>query len=195
MSWSRTTTQWRRGGSNPRPFGLESSTLPLSHCAPYWCEVKQTVQFELWNAKSPLVFLFHIWVSVQQSIRAYRRLRSACASVQSDQSWIGALSCAVPECLVKRGQTLNFFFSLWGEDPSTTMSVSLACRWWPNIECWLSSYSAIFQGIRSCDARKPYIFFFRRGPDLLPPPSSGSAHVCGVANGPMFLWMENLDSD
>ena len=25
------------------------------------------------------------------------------------------------------------------------------------------------------------------GPDLLPPPSSGSAHVYGVANGPMFL--------
>ena len=28
------TTQWRRWGSNPQPFGLESSTLPLSHCAP-----------------------------------------------------------------------------------------------------------------------------------------------------------------
>ena len=25
------TTQWRRWGSNPRPLGLESSTLPLSH--------------------------------------------------------------------------------------------------------------------------------------------------------------------
>ena len=34
VSYSRTTTQWRRWGSNPRPFGLESSTLPLSHCAP-----------------------------------------------------------------------------------------------------------------------------------------------------------------
>ena len=30
------TTQWRRWGSNPRPFGLESNTLPLSHCAPYY---------------------------------------------------------------------------------------------------------------------------------------------------------------
>ena len=30
------TTQWRRWGWNPRLFGLESSTLPLSHCAPYW---------------------------------------------------------------------------------------------------------------------------------------------------------------
>ena len=35
VSCSRTTTQGRRWDSNPRPFGLESSTLPLSHCAPY----------------------------------------------------------------------------------------------------------------------------------------------------------------
>ena len=34
------TTQWRRWGSNPRPFGLESSTLPLSHCAPWGCYVR-----------------------------------------------------------------------------------------------------------------------------------------------------------
>ena len=32
---SRTTTQWGWGGSNPQPLGLESSSLPLSHCAPY----------------------------------------------------------------------------------------------------------------------------------------------------------------
>ena len=30
------TTQWRRWGSNPRPLCLESSTLPLTHCAPYF---------------------------------------------------------------------------------------------------------------------------------------------------------------
>ena len=34
MSCSRTTTQWHRWGSNPRPFGLESSTLPLSSQCP-----------------------------------------------------------------------------------------------------------------------------------------------------------------
>ena len=28
------TKQWRRWGSNPRPLGLESSLLPLCHCAP-----------------------------------------------------------------------------------------------------------------------------------------------------------------
>ena len=30
------TTQWRRWGSNPLTLGLESSTLLLSHCAPYY---------------------------------------------------------------------------------------------------------------------------------------------------------------
>ena len=29
------TTKWRRWGWNTRPLGLGSSTLPLSHCAPY----------------------------------------------------------------------------------------------------------------------------------------------------------------
>ena len=33
------TTQWQRWGSNPRPLGLESSTLPLSHC-PHICKEK-----------------------------------------------------------------------------------------------------------------------------------------------------------
>ena len=36
------TTQWRRWGLNPRPFGLESSTLPLSHCAPWRMAVEKT---------------------------------------------------------------------------------------------------------------------------------------------------------
>ena len=30
------TTQWRRWDSNPRPLGLESSTIPMSHCALYY---------------------------------------------------------------------------------------------------------------------------------------------------------------
>ena len=33
------TTQWRRWGSNPRPLGLDSSTLPLSHCVPNYDHV------------------------------------------------------------------------------------------------------------------------------------------------------------
>ena len=38
------TTQWRRWGSNPRPFGLESSTLPLSHCAPEHACLQKTIK-------------------------------------------------------------------------------------------------------------------------------------------------------
>ena len=37
------TTQWCQWGWNPRPFGLESSTLPLSHCAPINLHLKTSV--------------------------------------------------------------------------------------------------------------------------------------------------------
>ena len=39
------TTQWRRWGSNPRPFGLESSTLPLSHCASNFTRIPKNSRF------------------------------------------------------------------------------------------------------------------------------------------------------
>ena len=54
--------------------------------------------------------------------------------------------------------------------------VSLACRCWPNIECWLGSF-VIFQRIRTSIAKNPYILCSFRGgggPDPLSP--SGSAH-------------------
>ena len=55
MSCSRTTTQWRRWGSNPRPLGLESSTLPLSHCAPYITMVPKHVCH---SAGAKLIFYY-----------------------------------------------------------------------------------------------------------------------------------------
>ena len=58
------------------------------------------------------------------------------------------------------------------EDPSTTLNgVSLACRWWPNIEFWLGSF-VIFQGIWTNIAKKPYIFlwFFGGGGRIPSPP-------------------------
>ena len=48
------TTQWRRWGSIPRPRGLEPSTIPLSHCAPYdqCCVIHKCVytraQYKYW---------------------------------------------------------------------------------------------------------------------------------------------------
>ena len=47
--------------------------------------------------------------------------------------------------------------------------VSLACRWWPNIECWPGSF-VIFQGIRTGIAKKPSIFvIFQGDPEPLSP--------------------------
>ena len=48
------TTQWRLWGSNPRPFGLESSALPLSHCAPYRVEETQSTNNQMTWKGSPL---------------------------------------------------------------------------------------------------------------------------------------------
>ena len=46
--------------------------------------------------------------------------------------------------------------------------VSHACRCWPNIECWLGSFR-IFQGIRTCIAKKPYIFVIFQGKGVRTP--------------------------
>ena len=54
-------------------------------------------------------------------------------------------------------------------DPNTTIcGVSLACRWWPNIECWLGSI-VLFQGIRPSIAIKLYFCDFSGGRGSRPP--------------------------
>ena len=52
------TTHWRRWGLNPRPLGLESSTLPLHHCAPILqCRLLTLIQVvEINNAHSFQLF-------------------------------------------------------------------------------------------------------------------------------------------
>ena len=89
-----------------------------------------------------------------------------------------------------------FLFSWWGQRGSKyhykrptigppakhhLNSVSLAGRWWPNIECRHGSF-VVVQGIWTSIAKKSYIFFyFSGGLDPLspppPPPPSGSVHV------------------
>ena len=88
-------------------------------------------------------------------------------------------SCADPESFVRGGPTLTpFFFGWWGKGgskyyykranngPSAKRhinGVSLACRWWPNIECWLCSF-VIFRGSRPVLLRNPkFLRFFRGG--------------------------------
>ena len=46
----------QRSGSNPRPLGLESSTLPLSHCAPCLAERMWNMRhYRLLTKKSPVL--------------------------------------------------------------------------------------------------------------------------------------------
>ena len=101
------------------------------------------------------------------------------------------LHARIQKVLSEGGPTLTTFFLVdeGREDPSTIISgpssarqrnaitghrrptsqtplngVSLACQWWPNIECWLSSCS--FSG----DPENPiFLWFFRGGGGFEPP--------------------------
>ena len=65
--------------------------------------------------------------------------------------------------------------------------VTLAGRWWPNVECWPGSF-VIFQGIRTSIANKSYIFvIFQAGSRTLPP--SGSVHY---SIGPGLHYIQNI---
>ena len=88
----------------------------------------------------------------------------------------------------QRGFNFNvfFYFDEGRKDQNTTISglsstrqrntISMACRWWPNIKCWLSSF-LIFKRIRTSIHKKPYSFVIFQGVRIPCPPSlSGSAH-------------------
>ena len=77
------------------------------------------------------------------------------------------LPCADPESFVRGGPTLTTFLVDEGrEDQSTTISGSLLVRQ-RNAFKWRAddglTLNAIFQGIRTCIARKPYIFVICKG--------------------------------
>ena len=69
--------------------------------------------------------------------------------------------------------------------------VSLACRWWPTIECWLCSF-VNFQVIRTSVAKKPYIFVIFQGWSRPPfPPPFESAHVISwIEHSYIFMTFE-----
>ena len=56
------TTQWRRWRSNPGPFGLNSSTLLLSHCAPVPLILNQSLSF-IWITYKKC--MYHSNINVQ----------------------------------------------------------------------------------------------------------------------------------
>ena len=122
-----------------------------------------------------------------------RRIRRACADLPTRQSlrcWSTQMNAGMygsrQFCqrgsnfenvfLVDEGSKYHFKRAIIGPPAKRHLNcVSLACRCWPNIECWLGSF-VIFQGIRTSIAKKPHIFvIFQRG-SRPPGPPSGSAY-------------------
>ena len=114
-----------------------------------------------------------VWVSLRENL-----------ALKHPHSLISALTCTDSESFFQRGSKFDICFSWWGEEGSKYHSkrtmirppakhhlndVSLACRWWPNIECWLGSY-VFFQGIRTNIAKKPYMYVIFQGGVPSPPP-------------------------
>ena len=85
-------------------------------------------------------------------------------------------ACADPESFVRGDPTLTTFFSRWWERGSKhhymrpiigppakhhLNGASLACRWWPNIECWLGSFEILKGTGPVC--QEPLFFKILRG--------------------------------
>ena len=93
------------------------------------------------------------------------------------------MPCADPESFVRGGPTLTSVLE-GRDDPSEfnykraiigppakrhLYGVSLACRKWPKIECWLGSF-VFFRGSGPVLLRNPIFCDFPGGPDPLYPP-------------------------
>ena len=94
------------------------------------------------------------------------------------------------------GSKYHLFRAIIGSPAKRNLNgVSLACQWWPIIECCGGSF-VIFQGIRISLAKKPYIFVIFQGGSGPPVPPSGSAH--GEVNNfwslpsCVFIWVFRL---
>ena len=72
MFFLKDTMQWRWWGSNLRPLSLESSTLPLSHCAPK--NNYEATEFHQYYYKADLKcfmsFLYHTFLMCDYSIHS-----------------------------------------------------------------------------------------------------------------------------
>ena len=108
---------------------------------------------------------FMLYAKTDQTELVLRQIHARIQKVLSEGSNLDNVSNFV----------LVFFFCCWwgkGESKyqykQAIIGVSLACRWWPSIECWLGS-CGIFQWILSIIFKKPYISFRVRTPCPQPP--------------------------
>ena len=94
-----------------------------------------------------------------------------------------SMACTDSEIFVRGGASFSPKFDSFLSEPSLARQrnsifneVLLACCWWPNIECWLGSF-VIFWGSWPVLPRNPiFLWFFRRGPDLLSSPLDPRMH-------------------
>ena len=72
--------------------------------------------------------------------------------------------------------------------------VSLACQWWPNIECWLGSF-VVLQGIRTSIGKKPYIFVIFQGGVRTPCPPPLWIRTCQILHISIWIFQEETQND
>ena len=155
-------TGWRTPGSNLPPLVNKVSSLSFHYATHQIC-------------KLICIIVSHIWHFSYMYIM--RRSRKFC---QRGSNFHNVYCCC--------------YFSWWGEEGSKCHhkraiicpplkrhlnGVSLACRCWSNIECWLGSF-VIFQGIPASFAKKSNIFVIFYG---------GSGHPVPPLDRPCTLWL------
>ena len=122
-------------------------------------------------------------------------------------------TCTDPESFVRGGPPLTWFLVWWGEEWSKyhylraiigppakchLNGTSLACRLWPNIECWLGSFT-ILRGSGSVLLKKnPIFLWFFRGMGSGPPVPPLDPHMFylfkqfGAMASSNLFWVQNI---
>ena len=116
------------------------------------------------------------WRMFRRSIQIMS-MQNICGCIKFCQRWVEVwISVFFPFCfpiLVDEGVRIQMSIKWVIISPPEKWhlnGVSLAGRWWPNIECWLGSF-VIFQGTRTSIVKKLYIVcvFFRGVQTPCPP--------------------------
>ena len=119
------STEWRWWGSNPWPLGLKSSTLPLSHCAPYEDPDKMQKIHHYNNVCTVCCDKTFFWERYQKSFGNYN-LQPICTMDHQAVTW--------KFCWVYKGLNLYpietpFDASANRADPDQAALVRLCCLW------------------------------------------------------------------
>ena len=157
---------------------------PTVACSSHWSSTRWTRGWAFIYTLSVFTYAIHvsvtIWCAVMRGSRKFCQRGSNFDNVFL--SWWG-----------ERGSKYHHKQTIIGPPAKRHLNgVSLACPWWPNIECWLGSL-VIFQGIRTSIARKPYFVIIQSGFRPLPP--SESVHDCHKSNNLRWLFDGWFDLD